>query len=51
MRIQYKHQKFQADVAKAVVNVFVGHQYLTPTYMMDKGIYGQKQFTELFWKR
>lgn len=37
MRIQYKHQKFQADAAKAVVDVFAGQPYLTPTYMMDAG--------------
>ena len=38
MRIQYKHQKFQADAAKAVVDVFAGQPYLTPIYMVDKGI-------------
>lgn len=37
MKIQYKHQKFQADAAKAVVDVFSGQPYLTPTYMMDRG--------------
>lgn len=37
MRIQYKHQKFQADAAKAVVDVFAGQPYFTPTYMMDRG--------------
>ena len=37
MRIQFKHQKFQADAAKAVVDVFAGQPYLTPTYMMDRG--------------
>ncbi len=37
MRILYKHQKFQADAAKAVVDVFAGQPYLTPTYMMDRG--------------
>ena len=37
MRLQYKHQKFQADAAKAVVGVFAGQPYLTPTYMMDRG--------------
>ena len=37
MRIQYRHQKFQADAAKAVVDVFAGQPYLTPTYMMDRG--------------
>lgn len=38
MKIQYKHQKFQADAAKAVVDVFAGQPYLTPSYMMDRGI-------------
>ena len=37
MKLQYKHQKFQADAAKAVVDVFAGQPYLTPTYMMDRG--------------
>ena len=34
MKILYKYQKFQADAAKAVVDVFAGQPYLTPTYMM-----------------
>lgn len=37
MRIQYKHQKFQTDAAKAVVDVFAGQPHLIPTYMMDRG--------------
>ena len=37
MKLQFKHQKFQADAAKAVVDIFAGQPYLTPTYMMDKG--------------
>ena len=37
MKLQFKHQKFQADAAKAVVDVFAGQPYLTPFYMMDKG--------------
>ena len=37
MKLQFKHQKFQADAAKAVVEVFAGQPYLTPTYMIDKG--------------
>ena len=37
MKIQYRHQKFQADAAKAVVDVFAGQPYLIPTYMMDRG--------------
>ncbi len=37
MKIQYRHQKFQADAARAVVDVFAGQPYLIPTYMMDRG--------------
>lgn len=43
MRLQFKHQKFQFDAAKAVVDVFAGQPYLTPTYMMDKGEGPQQQ--------
>ena len=38
MKIRFKHQKFQADAAKAVCDVFSGQPYLTPTYMIDRGI-------------
>ena len=37
MKLQFKHQKFQADAAKAVVDVFAGQPYSTPSYMMDRG--------------
>lgn len=37
MKLQFKHQKFQADAANAVVDVFAGQPYLTPTYMIDRG--------------
>ena len=37
MKLQFKHQKFQADAAKAVLDVFAGQPYLTPSYMMDRG--------------
>lgn len=37
MKLHFKHQKFQADAAKAVVDVFAGQPYLTPSYMMDRG--------------
>ena len=37
MKLKFKHQKFQADAAKAVVDVFAGQPYLTPSYMMDRG--------------
>ncbi|MDV0444792.1 hypothetical protein MmiAt1_03320 [Methanimicrococcus sp. At1] len=45
MRLQFKHQKFQADAAKAVCDVFAGQPYLTPSYMMDKGVLAKGQTT------
>ena len=52
MKLQFKHQKFQADAAKAVVDVFAGQPYLTPSYMMDRGsgtyqidMYEERNFT------
>ena len=38
MKLQFKHQKFQADAAKAVVDVFAGQPYLTPTYSDGPGL-------------
>ncbi|MBR1736179.1 MAG: DEAD/DEAH box helicase family protein, partial [Firmicutes bacterium] len=38
MKLQFKHQKFQADAAKAVVDVFAGQPYLTNSYIVDQGI-------------
>ena len=46
MKLQFKHQKFQADAAKAVVDVFAGQPYLTPTYMIDRGAESAWQFTD-----
>ena len=46
MKLQFKHQKFQADAAKAVVDVFAGQPYLTPTYMIDKGAESYQQTLE-----
>ena len=47
MKLRFKHQKFQADAAKAVVDVFAGQPYLTPSYMMDRGSgYYQQSLTE-----
>ena len=31
MKLQFKHQKFQAEAAKAVVDVFAGQPYLLPS--------------------
>lgn len=47
MKLQFKHQRFQADAAKAVVDVFAGQPYLTHSYRMDKGVgYDQAVLTE-----
>lgn len=35
MKLQFKHQKFQADAVRAVVDVFAGQPYFTPSYMID----------------
>ncbi len=43
MKLQFKSQKFQADAAKAVCDVFVGQPYLTPNYRMDKGFVAIEQ--------
>lgn len=37
MKLQFKHQKFQADAAKAVADVFAGQPCLTAMYNIDRG--------------
>lgn len=46
LKLQFKHQKFQADAAKAVADVFAGQPYLTPTYLMDRGVGYQQSITD-----
>ena len=47
MKLKFKHQKFQADAAKAVVDVFKGQPFSTPSYLIDKGTgYYQMGMTE-----
>lgn len=38
MKLKFKHQKFQADAAKAVVDVFSGQPCLSSSYTIDKGV-------------
>src|SRR5690625_407055 len=45
MKLQFKHQKFQADAAAAVCKVFNGQPKLTPTYIVDKGVLQDRQLT------
>ena len=49
MKLRFKHQKFQAEAAKAVVDVFAGQTYLTPTYMIDSGSSSQAEFSRDGW--
>ena len=37
MKLQFKHQKFQADAARAVCDVFTGQPFATHSYMVDPG--------------
>lgn len=37
MKIQFKHQQFQADAAKAICDVFLGQPYLESSYLLDSG--------------
>ena len=37
MKLKFKHQKFQAEAAKAVVDVFRGQPHLTSSYLIDQG--------------
>ena len=43
MKLRFKHQRFQAEAAKAVVDVFAGQPYLTQSYMMDAGVVNSAQ--------
>lgn len=38
MKLQFRHQPFQADAATAVCDVFAGQPFRTLTYMMDSGL-------------
>ncbi|MDD3939232.1 MAG: DEAD/DEAH box helicase family protein [Tissierellia bacterium] len=43
MKIKFKHQKFQADAANAICDVFVGQPNHSPTYKIDTGIVKEKE--------
>ncbi|GHS84904.1 type III restriction endonuclease subunit R [Bacteroidia bacterium] len=44
MKLKFKHQRFQADAAKAVCDVFAGQPYKTANYVIDPGALGQIQY-------
>ncbi len=37
MKLKFKHQKFQADAAAAICDVFAGQPNVSSTYVVDKG--------------
>lgn len=45
MKLQFRHQLFQADAAKAVCDVFAGQPFRTPTYMIDSA-FGQQSINQ-----
>lgn len=48
MKLKFKHQKFQADAAAAVCDVFAGQPNIASTYIIDKGyVNGEEQLTLL----
>ena len=48
MKLQFKNQKFQADAAKAVVDVFAGQPNITNnSYLIDRGINSSQQIAIL----
>lgn len=48
MKLKFKHQKFQADSALAVCDVFAGQPKITSTYMVDQGVVNGYQQQALF---
>lgn len=50
MKIKFKYQKFQADAAKAVCDVFEGQPLLSSSYMIDRGFSSESEQTNLFTK-
>lgn len=47
MKLRFKHQKFQADAAKAVCDVFAGQPRMERTYIVDQGTSTQGEQTAL----
>lgn len=47
LKLKFKHQKFQADAAKAVCDVFAGQPCFSATsYMIDRGYEAKKDGSE-----
>ncbi|MDR2546668.1 MAG: DEAD/DEAH box helicase family protein [Lachnospiraceae bacterium] len=44
MKLQFRHQQFQAEAAAVVCDVFAGQPFHAPTYMIDPGL-GNLQMT------
>lgn len=46
MKLKFKYQKFQADAAKAVVDVFDGQPFREPSFLIDMGSQPQLTFND-----
>jgi len=44
MKLQFRHQSFQADAANAACDIFAGQSFRAPIYMVDSGL-GEKLLT------
>ena len=44
MKLQFRHQPFQADAANTVCDVFAGQPFRAPTYMIDSGFWERTLF-------
>ena len=49
MKLQFKHQKFQEDAARAVVDVFRGQPCLSASYLIDMGESAQTYMEKTGW--
>lgn len=47
MKIQFKHQKFQEEAAKAVCDVFTGQPCMSVSYRMDAGASAAGEFSSI----
>jgi type III restriction enzyme len=43
MKLQFKHQKFQADAANVICDIFKGQRLYSAAYLIDRGISPGKQ--------
>lgn len=47
MKLQFRHQSFQAEAARAVCDVFAGQPFHIPSYMIDPGMDTDSQYGQV----